>query len=458
MRRALKKWLILPVEIKVRELDAKLWLAAAGLQRGYGVVLGSIRQVERYEDRLPSGIYFAKDISPARQEQLRRLKGRHRAIVCQDEETTIANGSYEVFFDQRVSTDSLDLTRFFFCWGPSDSEVLKGLYPSDRDKIVSTGSLRVDLWRPELRDYYAASVRSIRAAHGDYILIASNFLANDISPEEQVIDIGKKLGTLRDDRAVDRLARELAFGRDLFEHFKEAPRILAEAFPETAVIIRPHPIENPAAWQEAVRGLPNASVIFEGTITPWLLGARAVLHNSCTSAVESALLDRPVISYMPITSSEFDFQVANAVGQPARNAAELVEAAGKALEDPESFLTDQRARSHAVLAKHLAALDGPLAAERMLASLEALSWDGREESGPTMNGRLCTLVDTFHHKRMGLKRRLRGDSIKRRWHKFPGLGAQELREKLERLAGLQGFDPAFRIERLSKDLFAVWPS
>ncbi len=457
MARALTKWLIIPVEIKVRELDAKLWLTWASLQRGYSVVVGSIRQVERYEDRLPSGIYFAKDIAPSREAQLRRLKGRHRAIVCQDEETTIAKGSYEVFFDQRVSSESLELTKYFYCWGPGDKESLANLHGWAGDKLLATGSPRVDLWRPELRDYHASTVDRIHAKYGSYIFIASNFGANNISTEEEVIGIGKKTGGLRDDAAVQRLARGFAFGRELFSHFKQAPQILAEAFPETTIVIRPHPIENPAAWEAAVRGIPNVHVLFEGTITPWLLGARAVLHNSCTSAIEAALLNRPVVSFMPVTSEEFDFEVANAVGRRAGDAQELVDAVGAALNDQADFLGEQTARNHDVLSRHLAAIDGPLAAERMLSSFESLVWEGAEASKPDLNGPLRTLVDSFQYQRMNLKRRLRGDPVKRRRHKFPSLGLQELQEKLERFARLQGAEPAFAIEQLSKDLFAVRP-
>ena len=34
------KWLILPIETKVRELDGKVLLAAAAAERGWGVILG----------------------------------------------------------------------------------------------------------------------------------------------------------------------------------------------------------------------------------------------------------------------------------------------------------------------------------------------------------------------------------------------------------------------------------
>ena len=452
----LKKWLILPVEMKVRELDAKLWLASLALDQSYGVIIGSIRQVERYESRFPPGVYFAKDISPGRKDQLQRLKDSDKVVVCQDEETTIARGSYDNFFDQRVSTSSLGLTHRFFAWGAVDAEYLKSLYPWADERVVPTGSPRVDLWRPELRDFHAESVARLRDAYGDYILVASNFGANNISSDEQVTSIGKKIGALRDAAALDRWDRYWVYIRKLFKEFKAAPRIIAEAFPDEQIIIRPHPIEDPAVWQEAIAGVPNARVVFEGTITPWLLGAKAVLHNSCTSAIEAAILDTPVVSYRPLVSEEFDLELANAISRQSATPPELVEAMRAALTQRKAFLAEQKDKARPHLGGLLSGLEGDLAAERMLARFEELPWDRAQGARPDLVPWWCTAVDSFKDRRIAAKRWLRGDPIKRRKHKFPGLGQRELNDKLTRFRALQGKTGAHKTARLSKDLFAVW--
>ena len=453
---SLQRWLILPVEIKVRELDAKLWLACAALQRSYGVIIGSIGQVENYEESFPAGVYFAKDICPGRQAHLRQLKQHGQFVVCQDEETTVAAGSYAEFFDQRVSEASISLTQRFFAWGGGDKESLNTLYPCARDKVVATGSPRVDLWRPELRGFYAESAKALRDKYGPYILVASNFGANYIAPDEDMITVAQSIGALRDEQAVDGYRRYLAYVRELFEVFKEGPRALAEAFPEVRVIVRPHPLENPASWQQAMDGVPNAKVVFEGPITPWLLAAEAVLHNSCTSAVEAAILDRPVLSYRPLTSAEFDLELANTISRQAADLAGLLDAARAALGDPERFVAEQKERARPLLNQHLSALEGATAAEGILSQLEAVAWDEVTPSKPDLVPWRCTIRDGVHYRWRALKRRLRGDTVKRRWHKFPGLSRRELDEKLGRFAALQGIRQPFRSQRLSRDLFAVW--
>lgn len=453
---SLKKWLILPVEIKVRELDAKLWLASLALERSYGVIIGSIRQVERYEPQFPSGVYFAKDIAPGRREQLQRLNDSRMIVVCQDEETTIARGSYDNFFDQRVSEDSLGLTHRFFAWGSGDADCLKTIHPWASDRVVPTGSPRVDLWRPELRDFHAAAVKKLRKKYGDYILVASNFGANNISSDDEVLSTAKKVGVFRDPEAIDRHGRYWSYIRELFNEFKHAPSIVARSFPDLPIIVRPHPVEDPMVWRSAVSDVKNARVVFEGTITPWLLGARAVLHNSCTSAIEATILDVPVVSYRPLASEEFDLDLANAISWQATTPSELVDAVGAALSRPSAFLAEQQRKGRPLLSGLLTGLKEDLAAERILSRLDELPWNEAPVAHPEIVPWQSLAADSFNDQRITAKRWLRGDPMKRRKHKFPGLGLEELKDKLKRFRAVRGNAVAHRTVQLSKDLYVIW--
>ncbi len=54
------RWLYLPVEVKVRELDAKLLLSYYAIQQGYQVIIGDHPVVEESTSYLPAGIFFIK--------------------------------------------------------------------------------------------------------------------------------------------------------------------------------------------------------------------------------------------------------------------------------------------------------------------------------------------------------------------------------------------------------------
>ena len=54
--------ILLPSETQVREFDPKLLLACAVAERGIPCVIGSRIQMHSVIDRLPRGIYLAKDV------------------------------------------------------------------------------------------------------------------------------------------------------------------------------------------------------------------------------------------------------------------------------------------------------------------------------------------------------------------------------------------------------------
>jgi hypothetical protein len=66
-------------------------------------------------------------------------------------------------------------------------------------------------------------------------------------------------------------------------------------------------------------------VIHEGSAIPWILGADAVVHNSCTTGVEGFLLDRPTVAYVPVRSKTYDSLLPNSVSRLANTPQELIE-------------------------------------------------------------------------------------------------------------------------------------
>ena len=62
---------------------------------------------------------------------------------------------------------------------------------------------------------------------------------------------------------------------------------IAEAFPDMRIVVRPHPVEKHAAWEEIAARHDNVELAQEGNVLPWLLAARALIHNGCTTGVEA---------------------------------------------------------------------------------------------------------------------------------------------------------------------------
>ena len=87
--------------------------------------------------------------------------------------------------------------------------------------------------------------------------------------------------------------------------FIDAIKKLAYNNNDYDIVLRPHTREPIEAWKLFLKDVLNVHVIKEDTIMPWIKNAFAVLHNSCSTAVEAAVAGIPVISYAPLKESIF---------------------------------------------------------------------------------------------------------------------------------------------------------
>ena len=111
-----------------------------------------------------------------------------------------------------------------------------------------------------------------------------------------------------------------------------------------------------------------------------------------------------------------------------------------------------------ILAEHVAALDGPLAADRMidvlvdagyLARLPAQqSWIRRLEG--RMHLALRTAVKRRNRHRPGHR-----NNVEFHRHRFPGVSANELREKIARFSQRLGRFEGVRVEQIDDHLFTL---
>jgi hypothetical protein len=110
---------------------------------------------------------------------------------------------------------------------------------------------------------------------------------------------------------------------EMLGSFVQTIRVLAESFPEIDIIVRPHPVEDEAAWQGILGDAANVIVSHEGSISGWIRGASALIHNSCTSALEAVVCGTPTLAYRPVVS-EREKMVPNSLSVECFDEAQLV--------------------------------------------------------------------------------------------------------------------------------------
>lgn len=419
------------IEVLDRELEGRLLLALAAAERGHDVWLGDLRPLLVGRVHLPAGVFHDKSLSPSDKKValLTALRARGSRITSQDEEHGLALDDHTDFVRSRYSERTLALADRAFAWGPFDTESMNREFPAARDRIVMTGSPRVDTWRREIGAAIDVVRPLPRSADRPYVLVVSS-----LSPFAR----NRFWVTVRDMRPTyfpgPDDPREFAMYADRAAAYRyagrlvRAVRLLARELPGVDVVIRPHPMEADGAWQDAVGAIPNVTVVGGGAVGAWVRGAAAVVHNGSTVAFEAAVSGTPVVSFQP-DGIQSD-RATNRVGTVAPDEASLCAIVGALVTaGPTGIATPG---DDPVLASRFAALTGRLAADRIVDAWEELDVPGEAVAPRAAVGRLIVTAARAEHGlralRHGGSRRRRGPAALQTAHKFPPFDVGTVRD------------------------------
>lgn len=442
--------LIVPIETKVRELHGKCLLAACAAEAGMPVVLGDQRVIAQSLHQLPRGIYVDKTIARVNIGHYRRLKRLGFCVVSWCEEGLLYRVKEKYQFE-RVSAEALEPLDAFIAWGEVHRRDIVEVVPEAAGKIHVHGNPRFDLLRPALREVFEDDARALMARLGPYIMVNTNFSAfNRFKGRESVIEVLRARGVLTKKEQEDFYVRFVDHLGQVFDAFAAMIPRLARAMPDHTIIVRPHPSEDHDRWREVLAGVGNVKVQADSNIVPWLLGARAVIHNACTTGVEAFLLDRPTIAYVPIVHEVFNrlSYLPNAISTIGLTADEVITAARAASEDEPPDARDL-AEKKDLITRHVANASGALAAERIVRTL----LDMHEAEGLPDPGRLrlagARLRSAVRKTAVRTRRALRRDTVLTTYmdQKFPSLSVEEVQAVMDRLAAVRKQTTSFRVSK-----------
>ncbi len=444
--------LILPVENQVRELDAKILLACVAAERGFPVVLGSRSYIHYAAASLPRGVYLAKSMRKLSDRMFGIVRDLGHEIVAWDEEGVV-RGPDAFYHSRRLSRTALQKVSMLFTWGEDDASSLRRFVGNTELPIRITGNPRIDLLRRELRGYFDSQVDKILDRFGPFVLVNTNFgLVNHIISN---LGDGKSLpaGT-SEGVEVEFLARLRVHRVELFRLFREMIPALSEALPDHAIVVRPHPVERVGPWEEAAQGCKRVHVINHGSAVPWLIASKALVHNTCTTSIEASVLDRPSIAYEPI-QGDFGDRLPNSLSHRCFDLAQLTQTVRAVVEGELGPLGEDE-RSH--LCRHIAALNGPLASERMVDALEEAGYLAARPPRPKLlrylggwaHAKLRTGVKQVNMRRPGHR-----NSTDYHDHRFPPVCVADLAERVEHFTKLLGRFDGTRVRKISEHVFLI---
>jgi len=461
-----KPVLLMPVENQVRELDARLLLACVAARRGLTSIIGPKRDIESRIASFPRGIFLSKSLRVAKRKTFPLARKLGHEIVSWDEEALV-HLPPETYFTRRLPRKGLEHVSHLFAWGEDNAELWRQ-YPKlpAGMPIHVTGNPRGDLLRPEMQAFYDEDSEKIRNTYGDFILINTNFNhVNAFYPEQNLFQPVKEQGEeARFGQAARGMTREYAEGlRDhkqaIFEQFQKMIPDLEKAFPDDNIVVRPHPTENQEIYHRIAAQCKRVRVTNEGNVVPWLMAARVLLHNGCTTGVEAYAMGVPSISYRATVNDDYDlgfYRLSNGLSHQCFDFTELQHTLKEILAGELGCgNTDQK---NALIDHHLAALSGPLACERIVDVLLKIADDLSKLPKPPLRDRLKGWFQANHRRmRQHTKSYLPGSPKSPEFlrHRYPVISAGEVGARLARFQQVLGDAGQLSVEQIYDNFFRI---
>jgi surface carbohydrate biosynthesis protein len=387
-------------------------------------------------------------------------------IMTLDEEALV-HLPPETYFSRRVSPVAIKYVSHLLAWGPDNAELWREYPHLPEDiQIHITGNPRGDLLRPEMRPFYEKEAAQIRDTYGEFILINTNFNhVNAFYPSMNLFHPVSSPGEKpRFGRAAKGMSQEYAEGfrrhkQAIFETFKQLVPAIDQAFPDYTIVVRPHPIENQEIYHTIAARCERVRVTNEGNIVPWLMTARALIHNGCTTGVEAYVLRVPAISYRATVDDYYDlgfYRLPNLLSYQCFDFEELQATLGKIIAG-ELGTADGEKRKE-LIDHYLAAQDGPLACERMVDVLEEMLEGRSKLPKPDWRHRL---MGCYRATRLGLKRHYKSYFSRShitpqfQRHRYPEISLEQVRARVLRFQQILGDTSELKLEQIVNQIYHI---
>ncbi len=294
---------LLPIEIKDREIFSKVFLSYKLLEKGHKVIIGSQRDIPQNISKISNCFWFDKNTFVSKlnkNSDMKYIDKNHIGML--DEEGPLAffnSFSTDIRYPKKISK----FYDFFFVWGNEDRKKIKFL----KQNVIILGHPKYDLLKKPYVHVWDTKVKSIKKKYKDFVLFNSSFKSR---PSKE--NYRKSIITLRDNLSnKKKLKKSLKNLNVVFDdeekNYTETIKLLKElanVYKTTNFIFRPHPNENINFVKKKFGKIPkNLKIIYQGSVTPWIISSRLLMHSGCTTALEAAVLRKKIICFIPFGNS-----------------------------------------------------------------------------------------------------------------------------------------------------------
>ena len=342
--------LYLGLEIKQRELDSRLAIALHALKRGLPVVFGQQWAIFQNADSLPPGLILFKTVNNIQASNMASFVKHGHMVAATDEEVLVC--FEDACFFEVFSPVAADNCHLFFAQSVIHKDAIARRFPQLAPRTAVVGNSRMELLSPNNRAAIAAEASVIKQAHGPYILFNTSYgQINSIWTDmNQVQQIAARAGLLNadDPASVEEYKKKLDWELVNRAEIVEVIRWTLENMTDYKVVLRPHPGERPEYWQEQFGSHPRFKLVARSSPHPWIMGSELLVHTTCTTGLEAALMEKNALNLVPIPHPTFDY-ITNYVNPVVKNWRDAVAAMEPFLRDGTGLIGQSRDKYAAAL-------------------------------------------------------------------------------------------------------------
>lgn len=290
-----KKYLVIPIEIKSRELDGSLYLALEALKKGWDVILGQKQVIWSVMEGLPPSIFFYKSAVPGEEKNIMKIKDHNHKLTVLDIEGLVL-APEPIGAKRRYSNKNISKLDHIFFWGREDYNRAIKIFPKLKKKSSILGSHIVDTWKIFKKKNNLKKNRK-------QIMISTNFARSDKKLKNARYEL-EKLMFKKISKKQDKLLKaEYELKEKGYENFLKMIKNISKKLPNKKFIIRPHPEENLSNYKTLL-DLKNVKIDNKTDRKKQLITSSFLIHFNSTMSVEARFLEKKVLMYYPVRDKE----------------------------------------------------------------------------------------------------------------------------------------------------------
>lgn len=321
--------IIITIETLSREFDYKIYIARELAKFGFEVHIVEcdyykLVLIEKSKDYLLlDKVLLDYKTNQIRLNYLDKLKYQGVKLIYLNEESAVFKNYDNVKIAESELKSMYDISVFNednIVVSAGDFQHNFALNKSPKCEMALIGIPRFSLYSNDYKYIYNHLVSDVLNKYGDFILINTNYsLFNPATGLNDVFLLNNPENNISFyDTAREITLSYLAEGRQVFG-FIELILQLSAKYPQFNFVLRPHPSENPEYYNFFFQGLNNVFVNNSGSVNELILASKALIHNGCTTAIESSLAGIPVFNYDLIGDSKYICAYPNEFGNSFYN-------------------------------------------------------------------------------------------------------------------------------------------